>query len=192
MSYVSPMGAYINTGYNLDSISYIENIMMMMRTSCGVSGIQDSSNSFEEDEISLAISDWDTAISETSDSVLASTARSVAMSRGGYNSTGRCLGGVNQALRQTYGEEYGIWKNSAYQALPVLRSEPFTSKFREVDVSRDELPNLPAGSIVVWDRSEGHPHGHISIALGNGQEASDYIGTQMTKRDAEYYVFIPV
>lgn len=64
--------------------------------------------------------------------------------------------------------------------------------FREVSVSRDELSSLPAGAIVVWEASPGHEHGHISIALGDGRESSDHITSQMTSRDANFHVFIPV
>ena len=109
--------------------------------------------------------------------------------------TGWCLRGVNNSLEDTYGQRLSF--GAAYQAIPALQGkvagyEDLASQFQEVEVSRDELSSLPAGSIVVWDRSEGHEYGHISIALGDGRESSDHITTQMTNRDAEYHVFIPV
>ena len=109
--------------------------------------------------------------------------------------TGWCLRGVNNSLEDTYGQRLSF--NAAYQAIPALQGkvagyEDLAAKFQEVEVSRDELSSLPAGAIVVWDRSEGHEYGHISIALGDGRESSDHITTQMTNRDAEYHVFIPV
>ena len=191
MSYVSPMGAYIQTDSSSGVMASVDETISMLQTFLESTNAQEEVNSFEDDEVEANVSDWSETSSGASDSALASAARNVAMSMGGSNPTGYCLGGVNQALRNAYGEEFGLWQASAYQTVPVLRSEPFTSKFKEVKVSREELPNLPAGSIVVWDQSPGHPHGHISIALGNGQEASDYVGSQMTTRDAEYYVFVP-
>ena len=117
---------------------------------------------------------------------------------------GWCLKGVtgslNKAFRAIYGDEWqGLSSpvGSAYLAADVLRGktsgwEKFAEHFVEVDVERDELNSLPAGAIVVWDKSEGHEHGHISISLGNGQESSDHIQGQITDRDAEYTVFYPV
>ena len=109
--------------------------------------------------------------------------------------TGWCLRGVNNSLEDTYGQRLSF--NAAYQAIPALQGkvagyEDLAAQFQEVEVSRDELSSLPAGAIVVWDRSEGHEYGHISIALGDGRESSDHITTQMTNRDAKYHVFIPV
>ncbi len=105
--------------------------------------------------------------------------------------TGWCLAGVNDSLERVYGT--GLYYHSAYQSIPELQSgQGMGAHFKEVSVSRDELPSLPPGSIVVWEPSEGHQHGHISIALGDGRESSDYIGKQMTSRDANYHVFIPI
>ncbi len=109
--------------------------------------------------------------------------------------TGWCLRGVNNSLEETYGQRLSF--SAAYEAIPALQGnvagyEDLAAKFQQVEVSRDELASLPAGSIVVWDRSEGHEYGHISIALGDGRESSDHITQQITNRDADYYVFIPV
>ena len=105
--------------------------------------------------------------------------------------TGWCLKGVNDSLQRIYGKRLSY--NSAYQAIPELQSgQGMGEHFREVSVSRDELSSLPAGAIVVWEASPGHEHGHISIALGDGRESSDHITSQMTSRDANFHVFIPV
>jgi hypothetical protein len=79
---------------------------------------------------------------------------------------------------------------SAYQAADQLAR---SDRFREVSVSPDQLRSLPPGAVVVWGRTDRSPHGHISVALGNGQEASDHIQTQMTSlRGAQNYrVFVP-
>ena len=41
--------------------------------------------------------------------------------------------------------------------------------FREVKVPHASLKDLPAGSIVVWNRSLENPQGDITVALGDGQ-----------------------
>ena len=105
--------------------------------------------------------------------------------------TGWCLKGVNDSLQRIYGKRLSY--NSAYQAIPELQSgSGMGAHFKEVSVSRDELTSLPPGAIVVWEPNNGNPHGHISIALGDGRESSDHITKQMTGRDANFHVFIPI
>ncbi|MCA9552485.1 MAG: single-stranded DNA-binding protein [Myxococcales bacterium] len=47
--------------------------------------------------------------------------------------------------------------------------------------------------IVVWGKTAASPHGHISVALGDGREASDHIQSQITslRGATNYRVFIP-
>ena len=105
--------------------------------------------------------------------------------------TGWCLRGVNDSLERVYGKRLSY--NSAYQAIPELQSnQGLGAYFQEVSVTRAELSSLPAGSIVVWEASAGHEHGHISIALGDSRESSDHITSQMTGRDANFHVFVPI
>lgn len=105
--------------------------------------------------------------------------------------TGWCLKGVNDSLQRIYGKRLSY--NSAYQAIPELQSgSGMGAHFKEVSVSRDELTSLPPGAIVVWEPNNGNPHGHISIALGDGRESSDHITKQMTGRNANFHVFIPI
>ena len=119
--------------------------------------------------------------------------------------TGYCLGGVNDSLEEVYGQRLSF--ESAYMSAEALRGniegyEELANHFVEVEVSRDELADLPAGAIVVWDNNtngggsnvsaSGKIHGHISIALGNGNESSDHIQAQTVNRDAEYTVFYPI
>ncbi len=47
------------------------------------------------------------------------------------------------------------------------------------EVSANGLSSLPAGSIVVWGKGTSDSD-HISIADGNGQDVSDFVGAQMT------------
>lgn len=110
---------------------------------------------------------------------------------GGQNGTcGKCLKGVNDSLQAAYG--FRLSYPSAYMAKQSLdnmgdRFQNVTNQYRPAS----KLSSLPPGAIVVWDRKEGHPHGHISIALGNGQEASDHIQKQITGYGSSYTVYMP-
>lgn len=100
---------------------------------------------------------------------------------------GYCYRGVKHHMRQI---GVNLTGGSAYQAAPQIAR---SGKFNEVRVSRAQLKDLPAGAVVVWgpNQAAGKPHGHISIALGNGREASDKHRNQITNKNATYRVFIP-
>ena len=66
----------------------------------------------------------------------------------------------------------------AYQKANQLASNP---RFKEVSVRPDQLNQLPRGAVVVWGRSEQKPYGHVTVALGNGKEASDHIQNLITR-----------
>jgi hypothetical protein len=102
-----------------------------------------------------------------------------------YNTPGMCLQEVGKVLR-----EFGIPVNrhpAAWQALPDLQK---SNKVKEISVGKDQLDKLPAGAIVVWDKGAGLPYGHISIALGDGREASSKLRQQL-HLNTSYHVFIP-
>lgn len=115
----------------------------------------------------------------------------IASCAGGQNGTrGKCLKGVNDSLQAAYG--FRLSYPSAYMAKQSL--DRMGDKFQNVTCQyqpASKLKSLPPGAIVVWDRKEGHPHGHISIALGNGQEASDHIQNQITGYGSCYVVYMP-
>ncbi len=118
---------------------------------------------------------------EKTGEAIAEEAESVA---GKTNTVGKCYRGVKNSLKK-FG--VNLEGGSAYQAASQLADN---DNFKEVKVDRDELKELPAGAVVVWDKSAGKQHGHISIALGDGREASDHIQQQMTSRP-KYRVFLP-
>lgn len=93
------------------------------------------------------------------------------------NSFGACALGVNNVLQ-------GMGIGGRGHAFAKAEQLAKDSRFREVNPSRDDLANLPRGAVVVWGKSEAKPWGHVSIALGNGTEASDHIEQQ--KRGGEY------
>ena len=103
-------------------------------------------------------------------------------------STGWCYRGVKNALAQ---QGVNVTGGSAYMAADQLAAMP--DKFQEVQVSPNELRNLPRGAVVVWGKTGSSPHGHISVALGDGREASDHIQSQITslRGATNYRVFIP-
>ncbi len=103
-----------------------------------------------------------------------------------------CFKWVSQALRRAGVK--GIGGASAYMAADQLARNP---KFREIKVNPKELSKLPAGAVVVWDRGgsgtsgAAKTHGHISISLGDGREASDKIRKQITGMGSNVRVFLP-
>ena len=115
---------------------------------------------------------------------LAADAQQIAAS-GVAGRGGNCKRGVRMALNRQGVNLEGL---SAYQGADQLARNP---RFREVRVDRNALRSLPPGAIVVWDRKAGHPHGHISIALGNGREASDVLRNQIANYGSAYRVFLP-
>lgn len=118
---------------------------------------------------------------------IARSAQQVAGSRG---TTGWCYKGVADAVSAATQGKVQLTGGSAYMAADQLASNP---NFKEISVGRDQLKSLPPGAIVVWSPHSGNPHGHISVALGNGQEASDHIQQQITSLapDSTYRVFMP-
>ncbi len=121
----------------------------------------------------------------TENTTLAEAAEAMASSMG---TTGWCLKGVNNTLEEVYG--FRLSYNSAYQAIPELQSRSDFTEVTDQYPSASDLTNLPAGAIVVWENSSNHQHGHISIALGDGREASDHIQNQTTSYGTQYHVFI--
>ena len=112
---------------------------------------------------------------------LAKFAENNANGPGGY-----CFKWVAQALRKFGVNTSGA---SAYMAADQLAKN---DKFREVKIDGKDLAKLPAGAVVVWDRGNGHQHGHISISLGDGREASDKIRKQTTTSyGTSFRVFLP-
>ncbi len=116
-------------------------------------------------------------------SKLAEIARAEATN--GDSNGGLCYRDVGRALAKIGINVSGA---SAYMAAAQLEKNP---KVKEMKVSQSDLPKLPAGAIVVWDKGNGHEHGHISIATGDGKEASDLMRNQITNYGTSFRVFMP-
>lgn len=119
---------------------------------------------------------------------LADTALREARSRG---TTGWCYSAVAESIARATRGRVNLYGKSAYMAAPQLARSPM---FDEISIrSRNDLTKLPAGSVVVWGKGRSK-HGHISVALGNGKEASDHITRQMTAHygGGKPRVFVPI
>jgi hypothetical protein len=120
---------------------------------------------------------------------LAQTAEKEAQSR---NTTGRCYAGVADAVSDALGFE--LSGMSAYMAAPQLAQSGKFTEITQQFPTAESLKNLPAGCIVVWPKGERSPHGHISVSLGGGREASDHVGEQITNYrgvTSGFRVFMP-
>ena len=102
--------------------------------------------------------------------------------------TGWCYRGVSRSLKSIGVTATGA---SAYMAADQLAKNP---KMKEIQVPKDQLTKLPPGAVVVWSQGKGHPHGHISVALGDGREASDHVQSQIKDLGGgcTFRVFMPV
>jgi hypothetical protein len=96
-----------------------------------------------------------------------------------------CYHWVKEALAKEGIHVTGV---AAYEAADQLAR---SKRFKEIKVNPKDLAKLPAGAVVVWNKGNGHQYGHISIALGNGKEASDVLRTQITNYGTTCRVFLP-
>jgi|GEM_PF-2309728 hypothetical protein len=111
---------------------------------------------------------------------------SARISGGNPRPGGRCYGRVADAVDAVIG---GFLSGGhAYMAAGQLaaRKDLFT------EIPAGDLTSLPAGALVVWGKGTSKS-GHISIALGDGRESSDFVGRQMTRHygGAGARVFLP-
>lgn len=90
------------------------------------------------------------------------------------DTVGYCAKSVNKVLNKLGVGGYG----HAYQKAEQLAKN---SRFKEVKVSRDQLNQLPRGAVIVWGASGEKPYGHVTVALGNGKEASDHVQNLITR-----------
>lgn len=108
-----------------------------------------------------------------------------------------CAKYVKEAVRDTGLGPY-INGNGEYCKY-IFRANP---NFKEVHLKADELAELPAGCIIVYDAYEPCTDkkgktkkicedGHVLITLGNGKGCSDRIEDDILKSD-RLYTFIPV
>lgn len=95
-------------------------------------------------------------------------------SSGAPGTVGRCYEFVANAVDDVIGPF--LTGGHAYMAASQFAARP--NLFTEI--SAGGLSSLPAGAIVVWSKGTSRS-GHISVALGDGREASDHVTSQMTR-----------
>lgn len=101
------------------------------------------------------------------------------------NTVGWCYNAVADAVERVTGRF--LWGSHAYQS-----ADQFAASNHFFEVWNRNLTTLPQGAIVVWGKGSSQS-GHISVSLGNGQEASDHITSQMTYHygGAPARIFLP-
>jgi hypothetical protein len=125
------------------------------------------------------------AAASNTDTELAQLARQHATD--GTGDGGHCFRNVAQDLAKL---GINTWGSSAYMAADELAAN---NKVQEVKgLGADQLKKLPAGAIVVWAANASNPYGHISVAMGDGTEASDIMRNQITNLNgSSFRVFYP-
>lgn len=110
------------------------------------------------------------------------------------SSFGLCYTGTKHALWSSgiLNDYADMPRGDAKKAIEHFDENP--DKFKKVDVSADQLKNLPAGRIVVYKKdSDSSLPGHIAITNGNGQEMSDHTDNmgwlKQKGEDAEFVVY---
>ena len=110
------------------------------------------------------------------------------------NTTGWCYRGVINALSQMGVDINGPSAFCAVDELDSKYSDMFT-KFTYNDISKDQLYDLPVGTIVVYGQGSGANggyHGHIYVAQSDGRETSDHLqNIYPYSFGDEYYVYFP-
>ena len=120
-------------------------------------------------------------------------AQSVKETAGRKQSTGWCAKNVNNALEKSgIVEKNSTRTASAYQLANVYAN---CGAFTEVKVSKNELKNLPAGCVIVWQPGKGFgnafaKHGHVVITQGNNKATSDY-SQEIKDYGTSFRVFVP-
>jgi len=107
------------------------------------------------------------------------------------DTVGKCYRGVKDSLAKAGLNNGELTGGSAWQAKGVLSKH---KNFQKVDIAKNDLKNLPAGCVIVWDpysdrKGKLHQHGHIAVTLGNGKEASDHVQNLVIA--GNYTVFVP-
>ena len=123
-------------------------------------------------------------------SALANSARSVALSMGGYSSQGLCATGVSRAIQNTYGIK--VWGNGNEIDNNLPRN-----KFKQVNLSLAEALKIP-GLILTWEKTStrlGSIYGHTAITSGDGRSSySDFVESNTLGAGGRsgFKVFMPI
>ena len=101
------------------------------------------------------------------------------------NTPGYALREVSKVLREF---DFALANHQGcFQLVGDLRQSRL---LQEVQIQKAQLLQLPPGALVVWDKGPGLIHGHISVALGDGREASSTVRTQL-QLNSNFWIFLP-
>ena len=101
------------------------------------------------------------------------------------NTPGYALREVTKIMRE-FGFALGN-HHGCFQLVGDLRS---SALLQEVQIQKHQLLQLPPGALVIWDKGPGLLHGHVSIALGDGREASSTVRGQL-QLNSNFWIFLP-
>lgn len=156
----------------------------------------------KDDISSYTIEDWKKlGYDENAGNNLGDEARDVATRMGNAGSKGNCLGGVKRAfIAATGNSPFGNPEEGITVASKCITVMEENENFKEITgISKTDLQYLPAGAVIVWSSSTtgdsaASKYGHISISLGDGNEASDRLHAQYYSvgENGKPRVFIPV
>lgn len=118
---------------------------------------------------------------------LGSAAYFTADSMGKSRSTHYCATGVDNTFQKVFGQRVGgdAWQMGQRLKTGKFGRSHFTYKGK-ANKMRFGLNELPAGTVLVWNRYPGNPYGHIEIATGTGLLASDFYRSQSTTLGSGY------
>lgn len=106
---------------------------------------------------------------------LGDAAYRVAKKMGNTKSLGKCALAVGDALSAVVGESIAVkFRGNAYTWIEKVKGTLGQRYWRYLKQSKD-TSGLPKGSLVIWDKQDLHPYGHIEIADGAGHLCSDFI-----------------
>lgn len=106
---------------------------------------------------------------------LGNAANRVAKKMGNTKSLGKCALAVGDALSAVVGENIARkFRGNAWTWIEKVNGTLGKQYWRFLKQSKD-TSGLPAGSLVIWNKQEQHPYGHIEIADGQGHLCSDFI-----------------
>lgn len=107
---------------------------------------------------------------------LGEAAQRIAKKMGNTKSLGKCALAVGDALSAVIGENIACkFRGNAWTWIEKVRNTELGKKYWRFLKQSKNTAGLPAGSLVIWDKQEAHPYGHIEIADGIGHLCSDFI-----------------
>lgn len=130
---------------------------------------------------------------------LANSSIQTAKSMGGWKSTHYCATGVTNAMQKALGQSIG---GHAYQMVDRLKNSAFGKKFFTYKGRANKMTfapgELPAGTVLGWNRYPGNAYGHIEVSNGKDLLSSDYmrkstdiLGSGYKKYGVKPDIFVP-